>query len=121
VAATLAGLPSVVVFHDSRTRELADKFGLPAVAREALPGLSLDELNRIAAENAVATRYPALIAGFADFYTENGWMHSLDQPKTAAEMKLREPLCHSEPAGFPGYRVDPWVRRAAGMIAQVAG
>jgi polysaccharide pyruvyl transferase WcaK-like protein len=79
ISALLAGVPAMLIIHDTRTREMAEQAGIPQVDAEALNDrrLSAEELAEAADFshfNSVQQRY---FRNFIDFFNKNQVSHNL--------------------------------------------
>ena len=74
VAALLQGVPAIVLYHDSRTRETCEFMGLPHLSVTEARGLSLEAIyDRVQFD--VAGRHAALLPRYVDFLEANGVEH----------------------------------------------
>jgi hypothetical protein len=90
IAAALAGTPSTVVSHDSRSQELADYLDLPRVdVSELVPGVDAAELYLPAAVERLRRGHPARFDGFVSFLAENGLATSFDEPDVQSDFCTR--------------------------------
>ena len=75
VAALLQGVPAIVLYHDSRTRETCELMGLPHLSVTEARGLSLEAIYDRVRFDDVARRHAALLPRYVDFLAANGVEH----------------------------------------------
>ena len=75
VAALLQGVPAIVVYHDSRTREICELLGLPRISVTEARGLSLEAIYDRVRFEELTPRHAALIPRYVDFLERNGVAH----------------------------------------------
>jgi Polysaccharide pyruvyl transferase len=93
IAALLAGTPSYVLAHDSRTLELARYFGIPhRLIADMKPDTDAAELFAEADYTALNRGHAARFATFADFLSRHGLSHVFAEEKdpTGFERRLAE-------------------------------
>jgi Polysaccharide pyruvyl transferase len=71
IAALLAGTPSLLIVHDTRTEEVARHFALPRVRLDEIDTVRLDELAQMADPAPVVARYRELLPEFNRFLRRN--------------------------------------------------
>ena len=72
IAALLAGTPSLLIVHDTRTEEVARHFALPSVRLDEIGTVRLDELAQMADPAPAVKRYRELLPEFNRFLRQNG-------------------------------------------------
>jgi len=90
IAALLAGVPAVVIVHDSRTREIARHHRIPHLLAGTVTADS--ELEAILASVDVSPTNTAagpLLDHFKAFLEKSGLDHAYDDPRNAAEFERR--------------------------------
>lgn len=109
IAGLLAGTPSFVLAHDSRTLELARYFEIPhRLIADVKPTTDAAELYEEADYTALNRGHPARFATFADFLSLHGLAHvfAADEDPTAFDRRVAEtnypPAVES--AGDPRHR-----------------
>ena len=75
VAALLQGVPAIVLYHDSRTREICELLGVPRLSVAAARGLSLEAIYDRVDFDELTPRHAALIPRYVDFLERNGVAH----------------------------------------------
>lgn len=101
IAALLAGIPALVLAHDSRTLELCRYHKIPHVL-----GDTIAETTRLAGLYEAADFGPMNAAGpglfdrYREFLAKNGLEHALDDPRNAATFEARLATM-AFPNGFP--------------------
>jgi len=74
ISGLLAGLPSLLLIHDERTKEMADFFALPHIDSQSHQIFDYDLISRAAFSADLERFYsiwPTYVNGFYDFFTEN--------------------------------------------------
>jgi hypothetical protein len=120
VTALLADTPSVLLAHDSRTRELAELHRLPhRLAHEVPPGTTVEELYAGCSVTAFNAEYPAGFDRYVAFLERNGLEHVFAEGRSPAAFDERlaaadlPPLVRPLPADL-----DPRVRERLAWLAQ---
>jgi hypothetical protein len=88
IAGLLAGAPSILVAHDSRTRELAEFHGIPFVRREQLKSADIASWYADADFPAFTSAHAGNIATFRSFLERNGLDHTLGQSRTPFDEEI---------------------------------
>ncbi|WP_164519579.1 polysaccharide pyruvyl transferase family protein [Nocardioides ferulae] len=92
IAGVLAGVPSHLVAHDSRTRELAEHFGIPWSRADRLPAEpDLEALMESSDFAAPARLHPQRLAGYIAFLDEHGLPHAFGPGATSRFDEHRSP------------------------------
>ncbi len=73
--AALAGVPSMVITHDSRTAEMCETISFPSVSVSDLDSFDPEKLIEMVDIPRFQKRYSQIRKGFADFIVENGFEH----------------------------------------------
>ena len=92
IVALIAGIPAMVIAHDSRTTEMAEFHKIPTVPLHSLKkGFDPYELYLSADYTAMQAQYPDKLANMARFLENNGLGHTLYQKngQTFYDMKIR--------------------------------
>ena len=76
VAALLQGVPAIVIYHDSRTREICELLRLPRIGVTEARGLSLAAIYDRVSFDELTPRHAALIPRYVDFLERNGVEHA---------------------------------------------
>jgi len=84
VMALQQGIPAIPIVYDTRTREMAELFDLPAVEMQAAGAMDLDALLEGADFAGFETAYARNFAAYRAFLDENGLRHRLPSPTPAA-------------------------------------
>ena len=82
------GIPTIPIVYDTRTREMADLFDLPAVELHMAGALDLDALIEGADFTAFEAAYPRNFAEYRAFLDENRLAHGLPTPQPPLEAAL---------------------------------
>lgn len=79
IAALIAGTPTLLIVHDSRTREMAEIMGIPSVPAEDIDPDAIDfkALYDSVDTNKFTVGLPAYRARYIRFFEENGLRHNL--------------------------------------------
>lgn len=88
-AALLVGTPSVLLAHDSRTRELAEHFEIPCTRADALGAPDLDPLVAGHDRTASSRGHVRRFAGFTGFLDRHGLPHRWRQDAASSWDELR--------------------------------
>lgn len=87
----IAGTPSHVIVHDSRTLELADYFGLPHTILNSIKDFDVRDFYEKSDYTALNDGHKGRIATYATFLEKNGLSHALfDNAKLSAHDKAVE-------------------------------
>jgi hypothetical protein len=90
IAAVLAGTPTVVLAHDSRTLELARYFEIPhRLVRDVSPLIDAAELYADADSDRLVAGHPARFAIFAAYLRRHGLEHAFDAPEPSPTFAAR--------------------------------
>ena len=76
VAALLQGVPAIVIYHDSRTREICELLGFPRISVTEARGLSLEAIYDRVSFHELARRHAALLPRYVGFLECNGVAHA---------------------------------------------
>lgn len=93
IIALLAGVPAVVIAHDSRTREMADLYHIPHVSLHSLRrGFDPYDLYQWADFGPLHAHYREKLRNMARFLSDNGLAHTLLQHngRTPFDARVRE-------------------------------
>ena len=119
IAGLLAGVPSILIAHDSRTRELADFHAIPHRSKTALRRVEIDKWYESADFGAFTARHAANQDNFRAFLERHGLDHTLGEEATRfnrelAGVRLAGPVGvqHEPKAPTAVDRVRARVRRA---------
>ena len=115
VAALLQGVPAIVLYHDSRTREICELFGVPRLSVAPARGLSLDAIYDRVDFDELTPRHAALIPRYVDFLERNGFASATTRRSGAAGQR-RSPSRNACRASS----LRPSPRRAAPRLDQQA-
>lgn len=118
IAGLLAGVPSILVAHDSRTRELAEFHGIPFEKKSALRRVDVERWYERADFGAFTARHHDNRETFRAFLQRHGLRHTLDQAVTrfdreVAAVELAPPVTTPFAPGARPPTVLERARRAA--------
>lgn len=88
IAGLLAGVPSILIAHDSRTRELAEFHAIPFASKRKLAKGSVRRLYERADFDAYTARHPHNVDSFRRFLERHGLEHTLGQSQTRFDREL---------------------------------
>lgn len=88
IAGLLAGVPSILVAHDSRTRELAEFHAIPFEKKSALRRVEVERWYERADFGAFTARHHANRETFRAFLERHALAHTLDQSTTRFDREL---------------------------------
>lgn len=88
IAGLLAGVPSILIAHDSRTRELAEFHSIPYRTKAALRRPDVVRWNEEADFAAFTTAHAHNRATFRAFLERHGLAHTLDETQTRFDREL---------------------------------
>lgn len=123
IAGLLAGVPSILVAHDSRTRELAEFHSIPYRGKAALRKPDVRRWNDEADFGAFTAAHAANRAVFRAFLERHGLPHTLDDSQTRFDRELARttlagPVHTPHAAGEAGRRSE--VARMGRRIRRLA-
>lgn len=110
IAATLAGVPAVVVARDLRVAELANFFQIPMISLEEIrSGIGIREACERADFSGIAANHPKRFARFVDFLDRNGLEHIYGNGGSVqnAPYDLRLQQIAQAPAIYPRTPLSP--------------
>lgn len=97
LAALLAGVPALILVHDSRTRELCNYAGIPHVAVEDIDEVDARALYERCCFETYEQRYNITFWNYVDFLNENRVEHRLEwEPDLAPTGRIRAPARSGE-------------------------
>lgn len=88
IAGLLAGAPSILIAHDSRTRELAEFHAIPHRTKAALRRVNVEKWYRAADFDAFTARHAVNLANFRAFLGRHRLEHTLDDESTRFDREL---------------------------------
>jgi hypothetical protein len=88
IAGLLAGVPSILIAHDSRTRELAEFHAIPHRTKAALRRVNIDKWYGQADYDAFTARHSVNRATFRDFLGRHGLDHTLDEEQPRFDREI---------------------------------
>lgn len=110
IAAALAGTPSVILAHDSRTLELARHHGIPHVVRgEGTMPSSVEQLYQQADFTEFNRGHAERFGILSDFIHDSGFRHIYDADQEHARLRYEQRIAELEPprAVRPAWSEDP--------------
>ncbi|RZI95961.1 MAG: polysaccharide pyruvyl transferase family protein, partial [Microbacterium sp.] len=110
IAGLLAGVPSILIAHDSRTRELAEFHAIPHRSKGALRKVDVARWYERADFDAFTARHPANVATFRAFLERHGLAHTLGEERPRFDRELAATTL-AEPV-----RVNPDPRRPRSRV-----
>jgi hypothetical protein len=105
----LAGTPSHVIVHDSRTLELADYFEIPRTLLSEMRHFDLQETFEKSDYTALQRNHPQRLRTYANFLEKNGLGHTLYDPESQAvyDAKARDALTNARLDHLPPKKKKP--------------
>lgn len=88
IAGLLAGVPSILVAHDSRTRELAEFHAIPYARKSALRRADIRRLHDRADFEAFTAAHPGNVRTLGGFLERHGLPHTLGDPRPRFDREL---------------------------------
>ena len=109
IAGVLAGVPAILIAHDSRTRELAEFHAIPVVRKAGLRRVDVERWYDAVDFGAFAARHPANAELFRRFLERHGLAHTLADPaprfdRELAGVDLAPPVHTADAKGAAGRR-----------------
>jgi len=103
IAGLLAGVPSILIAHDSRTRELAEFHAIPFVGKSALRRPNLRRRYERADFAAFTAAHARNTETFRTFLARQGLAHTLGEPRPRFDRE-RERVTFAPPVHTPAAR-----------------
>ncbi|MFS0867875.1 polysaccharide pyruvyl transferase family protein [Microbacterium sp. 179-B 1A2 NHS] len=127
IAGLLAGTPSILIAHDSRTRELAEFHRIPFRGKAALRKVDIDRWYGEADFDAFGAAHQRNLDTFRRFLERHGLVHTLQEPsprfdREAKHVVFAPPVHTPNGPGAAAARpaVDRWRRRVSRLARRVA-
>lgn len=117
IAGLLAGVPSILIAHDSRTRELAEYHAIPYTKKSALRHVALERRYERADFDAFSAAHPRNLATFRAFLDRHGLAHTLGESRTRFDRE-RELIELAPPVRTPFAREGETPRALADRLAR---
>lgn len=93
IAGILAGTPSILICHDSRTRELADYFKIPYIDPSNHESVDMATISRKLELSSMHADHPSRFHRYVDFLRRNGVINNVrfspDQPSDFSQFDAR--------------------------------
>ncbi|GAA5039055.1 polysaccharide pyruvyl transferase family protein [Microbacterium fluvii] len=128
IAGLLAGVPSILIAHDTRTLELARFHAIPHLPKHALRRVDLQRWYQQSDFAGFTAAHAGNVAVYRDFLHRHGLAHTLDQENTRfdrelATLELAPPVRTRFAAGAAGRRplAARWRHRVSGALKTVRG
>lgn len=123
IAGLLAGVPSILIAHDSRTRELAEFHSIPYTSKAALRRGSIARRYERADFEGFTAAHPQNVAIFRAFLERHGLPHTLGETRPRfdrelARTRLAPPVHSAASPDAPRRPVTARLARRAQLVAR---